>query len=514
MILDELLVVLGFDYDPKDITKFKKDLTQTVDVVKKLTRVAVGAAAAITGLTVASIKASDEQGKFAAEIGDSVENIDALQFALESSGGSADAMVDSLRNLAMRSAEAARGVGSGVEAFGILGISVTNSNGELKRSSDLMLEVSDRLQGLDRSRQIELADKLGLTGSIRLLQHGSKEISSLTAEAKALGVTTAEDAKISAEFQNSLTNIFTVVKDLSRTVAREFAPRIKDLADTFSTWWVSNSELIKQDLPGWIDKAVIAMKLLVIATSAWLAMRLATGVLLVAKAFKTLSLSAMLANLAVLGIPGLIVLAIGAAVTAIGLLIDDMRTFFKGGESYVGDLVKKIPMIGDALYAIADAFAYVGRKFITDSENLKDALIDFTYFVADSFEDMVDRIARFFSNLWSFVFDNFRSIVLTPISNALQKLTSPISSAFNKALDFGGDSLSKVKNFFEFSSEPKVNQSIPSGDISTSNVRNNITKVDKLEISVQSAGDPSAVANAVYNIFQQTSQDLNTAVEQ
>jgi hypothetical protein len=45
-------------------------------------------------------------------------------------------------------------------------------------------------------------------------------------------------------------------------------------------------------------------------------------------------------------------------------------------------------------------------------------------------------------------------------------------------------------------------------------VRNNITKVDKLEISVPGTGDPSAVANAVYNIFQQTSQDLNTAVEQ
>ncbi len=219
-LIDELLVGLGFEYDPKEMNEFKEDVSKTTGVIKNLARMAVVGAAAITGLAVASTRASDEQGKLADEIGDSVENIDALQFALERSGGSADGMTSSLRSLSIRAAEAARGVGSGVEAFGLLGISATNSNGDLKKSSDLMLEVSQRFQGLNKSQQIDLADKLGLSDSIRLLQQGPAAIRELTDEARALGVTTAEDAAAAAEFQDGLTNIWKIVKQVSRVLAR------------------------------------------------------------------------------------------------------------------------------------------------------------------------------------------------------------------------------------------------------------------------------------------------------
>ena len=98
-IIDELLVGLGFEYDPKEMKQFKEDVGKTTGVIKGLAKAAVAGAVAITGLTIASTRASDEQGKLADEIGDTVENIDALQFALERSGGSADGMTSSLRGL-------------------------------------------------------------------------------------------------------------------------------------------------------------------------------------------------------------------------------------------------------------------------------------------------------------------------------------------------------------------------------------------------------------------------------
>ena len=87
MILDELLVALGFDYDPKEAKQFKDDIAKTTNIVKGLVQAAAAGAAAITGMTIASTRASDEQGKLANEIGETVENISALQFAQQRAGG-------------------------------------------------------------------------------------------------------------------------------------------------------------------------------------------------------------------------------------------------------------------------------------------------------------------------------------------------------------------------------------------------------------------------------------------
>jgi len=57
-LLDELLVVLGFEYDPKEVKKFNEDIAATVDIIKRMSRIAVAGASAITGLTIASTKAS------------------------------------------------------------------------------------------------------------------------------------------------------------------------------------------------------------------------------------------------------------------------------------------------------------------------------------------------------------------------------------------------------------------------------------------------------------------------
>jgi hypothetical protein len=125
MKLDELLVELGFDYDPEEMKDFKEDIEKSVKLLKGLATAAVAGAAAITGLTVASTRASDEQGKLAEEIGDTVEMISALQFAQKRAGGTTEEMTSSLRDFSIRAAEAARGTGSALEAFGMLGISAT-----------------------------------------------------------------------------------------------------------------------------------------------------------------------------------------------------------------------------------------------------------------------------------------------------------------------------------------------------------------------------------------------------
>jgi hypothetical protein len=498
-LIDELLVGLGFEYDSEEMDEFKEDVSKTTGVIKDLARMAVAGAAAITGLTIASTQASDEQGKLADEIGDSVENIDALQFALERSGGSADGMTSSLRSLSIRAAEAARGVGSGVEAFGLLGISAVNSNGHLKKSSGLMLEISQRFQGLNKSQQIELADKLGLSDSIRLLQQGPAAIRELTDEARALGVTTAEDAEAAAEFQDGLTNIWKIVKQVSRVLARNLVPMLKETNAVFIEWWKTNRSIIEQKLPEWIENATYAIKLLTIAAGAWIAMRLVSHVMSLITVMKGLSTATMMANASAMLIPALIT----AAIIAVGLLIDEIITFINGGESFIGDLVEQFPLLGTVVYAVVDAFKFLG-EVANDVWGTIVQIIDAVknFKLPESFTDAIDSIKNLkLPESFTDAIDSIKSLSVDGVIESIGDLS------VDGVIESTGDFLSGLNPFG--SDEPQTIPELGGNSVSNSSS----VSVDKIEITIDGSGDPKAVADEVFTIFQQTSQDLNTAVD-
>lgn len=458
MILDELLVALGFDYDPKEMKQFKDDIAKTNKLIGTMVRAAAAGAAAITGMTIASTRASDEQGKLGDEIGETVENISALQFAQQRAGGSADAMASSLRDLAIRASEAARGAGSGVEAFGILGISVTDLQGKLRPVSELMLEVSQRFQGLSRAKQIELADKLGLRGSIRLLQQGPKAIRELTEEARALGETTEQDAAISEEFQDSLVDFWTIVKQVSRVLSREFAPILNSLLDSFTEWWKVNRQLIESKIPEWIDKLTMAFKLLTLATGAFLALKLGTHLITLISLLRGLTLATLAANATAIALPVLI----AGAITAIAALAEDAKTFFEGGDSFLGDMIEKFPQWADEIRVVSAIFA---------------TLADLTSMIFEGW----DKIFSLFS---STTFDDIKEV-------------------FKNIPGFLGDvtGIYTIEDRF-------------ADDFNNQQAVSNSQRIDRVDITVPGSGDPEATAREVFNIFQQTSQDLTSAVDQ
>lgn len=453
-IIDELLVGLGFEYDPKEMKKFKDDVKSTTDTLSNLAKKAVLAALAITGLTVASTRASDEQGKLADEIGDTVENIDALQFAAQRTGGSAEGMASSLQQLSIRAAEAARGVGSGIEAFGLLGISTTDVNGKLKSTSGLMLEISKEFQGLSRAEQIELADKLGLRDSIRLLQQGPSAIRALITEARELGVTTAEDAKIAAEFQDSLTDLWRVTKQLTRAFVKELAPILKNLVTQITDWWKLNRQMIEQNMPKWVENFTKAIKVLALVVAGFIALRL-TGHLI---ALIALLKGATVATLGLNAAAFLLPLLLGVAAAAFIALIEDAKVFFDGGDSFIGDMIKRFPEWEQAITNVASALAVIA---------------DLTSRIFDGWSQLFDLdFVQFFKDLPGFLLDA------------------------TGLVEVGGGGLIP----------PEVVQAIS---------KTNSTIVDTISIVVQ-AGSLSAdlVAQEVFNVFQQTAQDLNSAVDQ
>ena len=366
-LLQSFLVGLGYDYEDEDLQNFKGDIEKVNSVVGTMVKAALAGAVALTGLVVATTAAADEQGKLAGEVNTSVEDIDALTHALQLSGGSADGMASSLRGIARRASEAQRGIGEGVEAFGLLGISVTNANGELKSSDQLLIEVAGAMEGLSAARQIELAEKLGLSGSIRLLQQGRDEVVRLTEDARALGVTTQKDAAIAAEFQDGLTRLWRVVKQISLTLTRELAPIMTRVSNTFLEWWKQNREIIQQNIAGFFDKAAQAARIFVAVLPfiAGAAVLTAFSKVLSFLRLATIRMGAFTLVTAALPIAFLVAkaLLIGA--------IEDIFAFIDGKDSLFGELIEKHPDFAPILESVAAYFDTIRNiiKFSLDGLN-------------------------------------------------------------------------------------------------------------------------------------------------
>ena len=482
-LIDELLVGLGFEYDSGEAKKFKNDIGKTVGVVKNLAKVAAATATALTGMVVASSRASDEQGKLADEIGETVANVSALQYAQQIAGGSADGMANSLRELSLRASEAARGVGSGVEAFGLLGISTTDANGQIKSASNLMKEVSGRMQGLGRARQIELADKLGLRDSIRLLQLGPQAIEEMTVKAKALGDTTAEDAKVSAAFNDALVDLWSVTKHISRLFTRVLAPIMKEMVGTFTDWWIANRKIIEQNIPKWVDQFTTALKLLSVALGAFIAMRVLTHLYQMIALMRGLTLATLAANAGFFLLP----LLLSALALAFVALVEDAKVFFEGGESFIGDMLEKYPEWAGEIRTVASVLQKV---------------YDLTMMIFDGWDKIFGLFREEGADAMNQALKDKGLGFLTKEIGVTEEKSGPINDLLKNA---GLGFLTREVGLFN------------SGTLDTplTSKTSTSTIVEKLEIMVNGSGqNPDDIAQSVYDVFLQTSQDLNSAVDQ
>lgn len=460
-VLDRLVVALGFEFEDAELTDFQREVNKTEKMVLGFAAGVVAASAALFTFVKASTAATDEQGKLSIQVGESVEEVDAWQHAASLAGDSAEGMGDSMLQLSIRASEAARGLGAGVEAFGLLGIEAVDAAGAIKPASRLLLEVSQAMVGLSNAQQIELADKLGLRGSMRLLQQGPAAIRALIADAKALGVTTEEDASISADFQDQLVRVWRIVRVVGQTLTRELAPILQETNDIFIEWWKTNKDIIKQNLPDWLDRARLAFRLLTIAAAGFVAIQLGQTLITLIKFLRGVTIQALAANVSALLLP----IALGAAALAFSALVEDAKVFFEGGDSFISDMIKRFPEWAEGILIVASVLGTVADLTLTIFEG------------------------------WNEIFKLFKSApTLEDVTGVLGDIPGFLGDLTGLAPVGGGGPLS--------------------GLLGGNTTSSSSMQIDKLEIAVSGAGDPQAVAREVRNQFQQATQDLNSAVEQ
>lgn len=467
--LDELLVALGFEYDDEGLDNFRTGIDNTLKAVKFLAAGVATLTAATSALLVTTNAATDEQGKLAEQTDTTIAQVGALSQAMKIAGDDGNNLASTLTNLAKTTSEAARGTGGGIEAFGLLGIQLEDTNGELKNTFDLLLEISGQFENISNQQQIELADKLGVSSSLRTLQLGRAAIEDLIESAEAIGVATEEDAKIAAEFNDSMSNMLAVFKQISRIISRELSPLTTDLVNTFVEWWKVNREIIELSISEYIDDITFAIKLLTVAVGALMGMRLIAHLLTLISIMRKLSVVTLAFQLIAVALPTLIT----AAILALILIVEDLWTAFKGGESVAGDLAKWFPEWADEIELLTKIVGGFGEAIALAYNGLSDLIKLLTTSSMDDFKDFINNIPGFAKFL---------------LDGAVNSASSGFDNVFNPPLS--------------------------SNDLgtTTNNSTSSQASFGDINVTVEGTSDPETTANLVGDKITQSIQELYTPV--
>lgn len=152
-------------------------------------RTALGGLAAAAGIKMFATQI-DDLAKASSRLGITVNELQSLQFAASQTGASSEELEKGLTRFSRSISEASSGIGTGLRAFEALGVTVTDTAGNLRPTNELLNEVSDRLATIESpADRVRIAfDLFGRSGVnlVNTLQNGSGELTKLRGEFNAV----------------------------------------------------------------------------------------------------------------------------------------------------------------------------------------------------------------------------------------------------------------------------------------------------------------------------------------
>ncbi|MHC5308181.1 phage tail tape measure protein [Bartonella sp. LJL80] len=273
----------------------------------------------------------DALGKIATQSRIGVKNLDLLSRAARSLGGDVGGAQKDISNFANSVSTALADKGSNAAAiFDKLGVSLTNQNGKIKNTGKLIGELSQKMRNIDQPQKMQMLNGLGIQdpGMRKYFMSTGKTQKRVMSEQKDNGSVTQKQVDIAREFKQ---------------VQNELKDTINDVAtELFNTLGPALTEIFKR-LKNFVSFAK-DNKIVMVAFF---------GALAIAAASYAVSMGA--AAMATLAATWPI-LAIVAAVAALGAVIYDVTQFMRGQPSVLGDLVAKYPALGQAIAKIGEAW--------------------------------------------------------------------------------------------------------------------------------------------------------------
>lgn len=391
MIIDELLISLGFKLDKKsvkDLQKFEEGFKKATTNLLKMTAAAAAGATALVAFTKVMSESTDELAKSARRIGIEAQELDALRFAMNLVTGSGDGVNGMLESLSRNVSEAARGTGSALEVFGLLDVKAVNAAGSMREVNDVLLDVLKATEGLGNAQRLEFLEKLGL-GGFALAAQDVDAFTSALQTANELSFISEEDTARAEKFNDEWAKLFRIVREFSVLISSSLSPFLSEALELFQEWTKENKKFIREDITATFEtlgkafqfasiflgriasttlgvvKAMgglntvlkITMSIFALIAAMQLQRALTFGTLLVikmAKAFTLLNFQALL-------IPAVII----SLIALIILLGDEIATSLRGGDTLFSKLFAKFPVFGDTVTGTIANIIITWDKLVT-----------------------------------------------------------------------------------------------------------------------------------------------------
>lgn len=427
----------------------------------KLSLIGVGGIGAMVTAVNKLSQSGDEVIKTATNFGISAEKLQEYRFIAERSGVSQASVNKSMQAFTKRLAEARNGTG---ELYGLLKdvnpeflnqLLAINDNGE---AYDLLIRKMAELP--EQQRQILLGDKAFSEAGrelVKITAQGADAIEELRKEAHKYGAVIDEETlKKSAEFQDNMTNLGSIAKNLAFSFGQEMMPAIQGIVTSMTEWGAQNKELIKTKLQEVAEK--------------------------IAQSIKTLgeNLPGIIDRVSrfVDAIGGMKTVLIGAGLVITGPLISAIATLSATLlTTPVGWFIGAVGLIAGAGAMIMGKWNPV-EKFFPD---LWDGIVEHVggtiYKMVELFQNFTpagliikhwDPLTDFFSDTWQNIIKIFEAGMakVMPIVNKLTKVADKVTKPVKKLFEFGGnaadavtgaasDAYNGVRNFFGGDDTPR-----------------------------------------------------------
>ena len=428
-----------------------------------------GAALATVGLAAMSsamFEASEHADKLnesAERLGINIETISAWGDLIKKNGGSVDGFIASIEGLNSQLQQMeVTGKSRAAPFLKELGIDLELAANKGKNALDFLPQIADAFEGMDKQKSVALGKRLGFDqATIMTLQAGGRALDELIAKERELGVVTKQQGEI----------------------ADAFGDQMDDTRHAFRSVWLSVSEYVLPPLTWMLEKFQdVALFLrehshFIVGLMVVIGTAIATYVIppLLSMAATTLVAFAPFI------LAGALVSALGVA---LALVYEDIMTFIEGGDSMIGAILNKWPVIGAVARGITDAFG---------------ALFDAGMSLAQFFSKIWDNPTQAFMNFFNMIWDG-----VSKLMNAIPGLGSVLG-----ALGIGQNMLGQA------ASTPMASQTSTSISNTTRGGRSTSVQIGTVAVQTQATdaqGISKAIGGTMRDQMRQASSNFDDGV--
>ena len=181
----------------------------------------------------------DDIAKQSDRLGITVAQLQSLQFAASQTGTGAEELKKGFERFNKYISEASTGIGTGVRAFEALGVQVTNTDGTLKDSNQLLNEVADGFVGIENpADRVRIAmDLFGRSGAgmVNMLQNGSGQLEAIRAQFAKFTIELTGDQATAVEDANDRLDLLgRVFSSLGHQLTSSIMPILAQTAQFFA----------------------------------------------------------------------------------------------------------------------------------------------------------------------------------------------------------------------------------------------------------------------------------------